>query len=50
LAGGAFYEYLWSNSGVTLAYALGQPDIEYRADELANSYQGGDDSDKLIVG
>ncbi|MDH3362374.1 MAG: hypothetical protein OEM50_01570 [Gammaproteobacteria bacterium] len=48
--GGAFYEYLWPNSGATLAYAFGQPDIDYLALDPAGNYKLDDYRDKLIVG
>lgn len=47
--GGAFYEYLWPNSGATFAYAFGQPDIVYRAPDPAENYKLDDYRDKLIV-
>ena len=47
--GGAFYEYLWPNSGATFAYAFGQPDIAFRAPDPAENYKLDDYRDKLIV-
>ena len=47
--GGAFYEYLWPNSGATFAYAFGQPDILYRAADPTENYKLDDYRDKLIV-
>ncbi|MGB5626329.1 MAG: hypothetical protein WBM61_11385 [Woeseiaceae bacterium] len=48
--GGAFYEYLWPNSGVTFAYAFGQPDIVFQALDATESYKRDDYRDKLVVG
>lgn len=48
--GGAFYEYLWPNSGATFAYAFGQPDIVFEAPDPTDSYRRDDYRDKLIVG
>lgn len=48
--GGAFYEYLWPNSGATLAYAFGQPDIAFREPGPTGNYNLDDYRDKLIVG
>ena len=48
--GGAFYEYLWPNSGATFGYAFGQPDIAFRAPDLTGDYNIDDYRDKLIVG
>lgn len=48
--GGAFYEYLWPNSGATFAYAFAQPDIDYRALDPAGNYKLDDYRDKLILG
>lgn len=50
VVGGAFYEYLWPNSGATLAYAFGQPDIGFRASDRADNFSLDDYSDKLMVG
>ncbi len=47
---GVFYEYLWPNSGLSLAYAAGQPDIAYLADNPDNSFAANDYTDKLILG
>lgn len=49
LLGGVFYEFLRPKSGVTLAYAFGTPDIEYRAVDPADSYDIGDYTDKIIL-
>ena len=49
IVGGAFYEYLWPNSGATFAYAFGQPDIAYRAPDLSENYDLDDYRDKIIV-
>jgi len=49
ILGGAFYEYLWPNSGATFAYAFGQPDIAFRAPDPAENYELDDYRDKLIV-
>ena len=48
--GGAFYEYLRINSGISVGYALGVPDFEYAAVDPDASYADGHFSDKLIVG
>lgn len=48
--GGAFYEYLWPNSGATFAYAFGQPDIAFQAPDAAESYTLDDYRDKLSIG
>lgn len=48
--GGAFYEYLFPNSGATFAYAFGQPDIAFRAPDRADNFNLDDYRDKLIVG
>jgi hypothetical protein len=48
--GGAFYEYLWPNSGATFAYAFGQPDIIFQAPDATDSYKRDDYRDKLVVG
>jgi hypothetical protein len=50
ILGGVFYEYLWPKSGVTFAYAFGQPDIIYTAPDAADNYDLNDYRDKLIVG
>ncbi len=46
---GVFYEYLWPNSGITVAYAGGSPDYSYEALDPADSYTGGSYTDKLIL-
>lgn len=48
--GGAFYEYLWSTSGLTIAYAFGLPDAAYLSFDDTRSYELNDYRDKLIVG
>jgi hypothetical protein len=48
--GGAFYEYLWPNSGATIGYGFGQPDIAFRAPDPDENYNRDDYRDKLIVG
>lgn len=50
VVGGAFYEYLWPNSGATFAYAFGQPDIVFQAPDAAESYKLDDYRDKLSIG
>ena len=50
ILGGAFYEYLWPSSGLTVAYAAGQPDFTYAALEPDDSFTGGRYTDKLILG
>ncbi len=50
ILGGAFYEYLWPNSGATFGYAFGQPDIAFRAPDPVESYNLDDYRDKLIAG
>ncbi len=47
---GAFYEYLWQNSGVTVAYVSGLPDIVYDALDTEESFTEDGYTDKLIVG
>ena len=49
LTAGVFYEYLWPNSGVTIAYAGASPDYAYEAADPNESYTGGDYTDKLIL-
>ena len=48
--GGAFYEYLWPNSGASFAYAFGQPDIDFQAPGAEESYKLDDYRDKLSIG
>lgn len=48
--GGAFYEYLWPSSGVTFAYALGRPDIEFRSPDDSGNFNLDEYRDKLILG
>ena len=50
IVGGAFYEYLWPESGVTLAYAFGLPDAAYTAPDPAENFELDDYWDKVIVG
>ena len=50
VVGGAFYEYLWPNSGATFAYAFGQPDIAFQAPDAAENYTLDDYRDKLSIG
>lgn len=50
LLAGVFYEYLWPNSGLTLAYAAGQPDIIYTAADPVDDYKLDDYRDKVILG
>jgi hypothetical protein len=50
ILGGVFYEYLWPMSGVTFAYAFGQPDIIYTAPDETDNYDLDDYRDKLILG
>lgn len=50
ILGGAFYEYLRANSGISVGYAPGVPDFDYVAVDPDASYALGDFSDKLIVG
>ncbi|MEL7448501.1 MAG: hypothetical protein AAFN78_04785 [Pseudomonadota bacterium] len=50
VVGGVFYEYLYPNSGVTLAYVAGQPDIQFTAPDPEDSYDRGDYSDKVVIG
>ena len=50
IVGGAFYEYLRANSGISVGYALGVPDFDYAAVDPDASYADGNFSDKLIVG
>lgn len=50
ILGGVFYEYLWPMSGVTFAYALGQPDITYTAPDSTDNYNFDGYRDKLILG
>jgi hypothetical protein len=47
---GVFYEYLWPKSGVTLAYAAGQPDIIFTAPDPTDNYKLDDYRDKVILG
>lgn len=49
VVGGVFYEYLWTNSGLTFAYAAGSPDFSYVSPEPEESYTGGSYTDKLII-
>ena len=48
--GGIFYEYLWPNSGATFAYAFGQPDIDFQAPDVAESYMLDEYRDKICIG
>ena len=48
--GGAFYEYLWPNSGLMFGYAFGQPEIAFRAPDPTENYNLDDYRDKLIIG
>lgn len=48
--GGAFYEYLWPNSGATLAYAFAQPDGSFQIDDPSDMIDLQDYADKLIAG
>jgi len=48
--GGAFYEYLWPNSGASFGYAFGQPDIDFQAPGAEESYKLDDYRDKLSIG
>ena len=50
MLGGVFYEYLWPTSGVTFAYAFGQPDIIYTAPDPGDDYTLDEYHDKLILG
>lgn len=50
LVGGAFYERLRTNSGISIGYALGLPDFTYTAIDPDESYAQGEFSDKLILG
>ena len=47
---GAFYEYLWPTSGLTIAYVAGGPDIVYDALDAEESFTEDGYTDKLIVG
>lgn len=47
---GAFYEYLWPTSGITIAYAAGRPDIAYDALDVEESFTEDGYTDKLILG
>lgn len=47
---GAFYEYLWPSSGLTIAYAAGRPDIVYDALDTEESFTENSYTDKLILG
>ena len=48
--GGIFYEYLWPYSGATFAYAFGQPDIDFQAPDVAESYMLDEYRDKICIG
>jgi hypothetical protein len=50
VVGGAFYEYLRVNSGISVGYAFGVPDFDYAAIDPDASYANGTFGDKLIVG
>lgn len=50
LVGGAFYERVRENSGVSIGYAVGTPDFTYEAVDPERSYAQGEFSDKLILG
>lgn len=50
ILGGVFYEYLWPMSGVTFAYAFGQPDIIYNSPDANDNYILDDYRDKLVLG
>ena len=47
---GAFYEYLWPSSGLTVAYALGTPDFELDALDPEVSFADSLYTDKVILG
>jgi hypothetical protein len=47
---GAFYEYQWTSSGVSIAYAAATPDFAYEALDPEDSFTGGRYTDKLILG
>ena len=49
IVAGIFYEFLWPTSGITIAYAGGSPDYAYEAADPAESYTGGEYTDKLIL-
>ena len=48
--GGVFYERLYARSAWSVAYAFGQPDIDYEALGGQPGYSSKDYTDKLIVG
>ncbi len=50
IVAGAFYEYLWPSSGVTVAYALGTPDFNFEALDPEQSFADSLYTDKIIVG
>ncbi len=50
LLGGAFYEFLWPNSGLIVSYAFGLPDVEYRRLDDSRSLSLDEYRDKLILG
>jgi hypothetical protein len=50
LVGGVFYEYLWPNSGATLAYAFAQPDGSFQISNPNDIIDLQDYSDKIIAG
>jgi hypothetical protein len=47
---GAFYEYLWPSSGLSVAYAAASPDFAYEALNPDDSFAGGSYTDKVILG
>ena len=47
---GAFYEFLWPSSGVTVAYALGTPDYDFEALDPDQSFSDSLYTDKIILG
>jgi hypothetical protein len=47
---GAFYEYLRTSSGVSLAYVAGSPDFKFEALDPDESFSDSGYTDKLIVG
>ena len=47
--GGMFYEFLWPNSGASLAYAFGLPDASFVTADPNDGFELDEYSDKIIA-
>lgn len=50
IVGGVFYEYLWPRSGLTIAFAAGFPEIDFRIDDPNEVFDIDSNGEKLIIG